>query len=140
MRCPKNRQVEALPVFLRHPSDELARDTPQTSHLAQAQPFGDALRNARLSGLVACVFQSIETVGDLPTAFQSASAIGAPIFGLGGRCGIITAESSTPKKFDHSAGHFVQGIANIIGVVGSTACLADHSTSARGAPGRPRRL
>jgi len=48
--------------------------------------------------------------------FQTASAIGAPIFGPGGIRGIITAESSTPKRFNHSGGHFVQGIANVVGV------------------------
>lgn len=51
------------------------------------------------------------------TGFQTASAIGAPIFGPGAMYGIITAESSTPRAFDHSAGHFVQGIANVIGVI-----------------------
>jgi PAS domain S-box-containing protein len=49
--------------------------------------------------------------------FQTASAIGAPIFGPGGMFGIITAERSTPNGFDHSAGHFVQGIANVIGII-----------------------
>jgi PAS domain S-box-containing protein len=48
---------------------------------------------------------------------QTTSAIGAPIFGPDGIRGVLTAESSTPDRFDHSADHFMQGIANIIGVV-----------------------
>jgi GAF domain-containing protein len=51
------------------------------------------------------------------TGFQTASAIGAPIFGPGAIHGVLTAESSKPKAFDHSDGHFVQGIANVIGVI-----------------------
>jgi len=57
--------------------------------------------------------------------FQTASAIGAPIFGPQGPFGIITVESSTPKRFDHSAGHFVQGIANVVAVI-----LTDHRAAA----------
>ena len=49
--------------------------------------------------------------------FQAASAIGAPIFGPGGVLGVITAESSTPNRFDHSSGHFVQGVANVVGII-----------------------
>jgi PAS domain S-box-containing protein len=49
--------------------------------------------------------------------FHTASAIGAPIFGPGSITGVIAAESSTPYRFDHSAGHFVQGIANVIGMI-----------------------
>ena len=63
--------------------------------------------------------------------FQTASAIGAPIFGPGGMYGIITAESSTRNGFDHSAGHFVQGIANVIGVIltDQPACTASDEES-----------
>lgn len=46
---------------------------------------------------------------------QTASAIGAPIFGPVGVYGVLTAESSTPNRFDHTAHHFIQGMANIIG-------------------------
>jgi PAS domain S-box-containing protein len=49
--------------------------------------------------------------------FRTASAIGAPIFGPEGIRGVLTAESSRPDRFDLSAGHFLQAIANITGVV-----------------------
>ena len=45
------------------------------------------------------------------------SAIGAPIFGPAGIRAVLTAESSTYGRFERSADHFVQGIANIIGTV-----------------------
>ncbi|MEY2449394.1 MAG: hypothetical protein QOH79_2870 [Acidimicrobiaceae bacterium] len=44
-----------------------------------------------------------------------ASAVGAPIFGPDGLRGVLTAESSEPGTFDQGDGHFLQGIANIIG-------------------------
>jgi PAS domain S-box-containing protein len=43
------------------------------------------------------------------------SAIGAPIFGPEGLCGVLIAESSTTNRFDHGDAHFIQGMANIIG-------------------------
>jgi PAS domain S-box-containing protein len=46
---------------------------------------------------------------------QTASAIGAPIFGPFGVYGVLTVESSTPNRFDHTAHHFIQGMTNIIG-------------------------
>ncbi|MEY2401796.1 MAG: hypothetical protein QOJ08_1907 [Ilumatobacteraceae bacterium] len=46
---------------------------------------------------------------------HTASAIGAPIFGPGGVHGVLTAESSTRNRFDHTAHHFIQGMANVIG-------------------------
>jgi GAF domain-containing protein len=45
---------------------------------------------------------------------HNASAIGAPIFGPVGLYGVLAAESSTPGRFDQTAHHFVQGMANII--------------------------
>lgn len=45
---------------------------------------------------------------------HKASAIGAPIFGPVGLYGVLAAESSTPGRFDQTAHHFVQGMANII--------------------------
>lgn len=54
--------------------------------------------------------------GEVRPGFQAASAVGAPIFGPAGLSGVLTAESSTASKFDHSAAHFVQGMANIIGI------------------------
>jgi transcriptional regulator with GAF, ATPase, and Fis domain len=54
--------------------------------------------------------------GGVRPGFQAASAIGAPIFGPDGMSGVLTVESSTASKFDHAAAHFVQGMANIIGI------------------------
>jgi GAF domain-containing protein len=45
----------------------------------------------------------------------TASAIGAPLFGPDGIAGVLIAESSTPKRFDHGDAHFIQGMANNIG-------------------------
>jgi PAS domain S-box-containing protein len=45
------------------------------------------------------------------------SAIAAPVFGPEGVCAVLTAESSTPKTFDRTAVHFLQGMANVVGVV-----------------------
>jgi GAF domain-containing protein len=45
----------------------------------------------------------------------TASAIGAPIFGADGICGVLVAESSIPNRFDQGDAHFIQGMANIIG-------------------------
>jgi PAS domain S-box-containing protein len=47
---------------------------------------------------------------------ETVSAVCAPIFGAGGVSGVLTAESSVPNRFDHSTDHFVQGVANIIGI------------------------
>jgi PAS domain S-box-containing protein len=47
---------------------------------------------------------------------ETVSAVCAPIFGAGGVRGVLTAESSVPNRFDHSTDHFVQGVANIIGI------------------------
>jgi GAF domain-containing protein len=54
--------------------------------------------------------------GSTQTASPTASAIGAPIFGPNGVVGVLVAESSTPNRFDHGDAHFVQGMANIIGI------------------------
>ena len=54
--------------------------------------------------------------GPIGPDFYTGSAIGAPIFGPGGVRGVLTAESSTPNRFDHGLDHFLQGIANIIGI------------------------
>ena len=51
----------------------------------------------------------------VPGLAVTASAIGAPIFGPDGIVGVLTAESSAPASFDHGDGHFIQGMANIIG-------------------------
>jgi GAF domain-containing protein len=45
----------------------------------------------------------------------TASAVGAPIFGPSGLCGVIAAGSSVPNKFNRGAVHFMQGLANVIG-------------------------
>jgi PAS domain S-box-containing protein len=50
-----------------------------------------------------------------PASAPTASAIGAPIFGPTGILGVLTAESATPNRFDRDDGHFIQGMANIIG-------------------------
>jgi PAS domain S-box-containing protein len=55
-----------------------------------------------------------------PAAAPIESALAAPIFGPDGIVGVLTAESSTPNRFDHGDTHFIQGMANIIG----TALLA----------------
>jgi GAF domain-containing protein len=47
--------------------------------------------------------------------FLPASAIGAPIFGPAGLSGVLTGQSSTPRRFSSSDGHFLQGIANVVG-------------------------
>ena len=47
--------------------------------------------------------------------YSSASAVGAPIFGPDGVRGVLAARSALPSRFDASAMHFVQGMANIIG-------------------------
>jgi PAS domain S-box-containing protein len=46
----------------------------------------------------------------------TASAIGAPVFGPDGIRGVLIAESFTPNRFDYGDGHFIQGMANIIGM------------------------
>jgi PAS domain S-box-containing protein len=57
-------------------------------------------------------FDVNNTLGLPPTA----SAIGAPIFGPEGIVGVLTAVSSSPARFDHRDSHFIQGMANIIGL------------------------
>ena len=52
---------------------------------------------------------------DLSPASRTVSAIGAPIIGPAGVYGVLIAESSTPNRFDHTAHHFIQGMANVIG-------------------------
>jgi PAS domain S-box-containing protein len=44
------------------------------------------------------------------------SAIAAPVFGPSGVCGVLTADSPTPHKFNKSAVHFMQSIANVVGI------------------------
>jgi PAS domain S-box-containing protein len=51
----------------------------------------------------------------LPGGVPVASAIGAPVFGPDCIVGVIVAESSTAHRFDPRDGHFLQGIANIVG-------------------------
>jgi len=51
---------------------------------------------------------------------RTVSAIGAPILDAGGIRGVLTVESAARLKFDRSATHFVQGIANTIGAVLAT--------------------
>ncbi|MDQ1394902.1 MAG: hypothetical protein QOG64_161, partial [Acidimicrobiaceae bacterium] len=56
-------------------------------------------------------FDSGDTSGE-PTA----SAIGAPIFGPCGIVGVLTAASSTRHRYDQGDAHFIQAMANIIGI------------------------
>jgi PAS domain S-box-containing protein len=53
-----------------------------------------------------------------PMAGQPAivSAIAAPVFGPSGVCAVLTADSTTPHKFNRSAAHFIQSIANVVGI------------------------
>ena len=53
--------------------------------------------------------------------FQTESAIGGPSFGPDGIRGVLAAESSPPSKFDGSAAHFMQAMANIVGTTLLTA-------------------
>lgn len=45
------------------------------------------------------------------------SAIAAPVFGLSGVCGVLIAASTEPHMFRSSSAHFMQSIANIVGIV-----------------------
>jgi PAS domain S-box-containing protein len=51
----------------------------------------------------------------MPDGTEAASAVGAPIFGVGGIVGVLAACSATTDKFDEEDTHFVQGMANIVG-------------------------
>jgi PAS domain S-box-containing protein len=44
------------------------------------------------------------------------SAIAAPVFGVSGVVGVLIAESVQPNRFNRSSGHFVQSMANVVGV------------------------
>ena len=48
--------------------------------------------------------------------FRTGSAVGAPIFGPAGVRGVLTAETSMPNRFDHGVHHFIQGVANVVGM------------------------
>lgn len=56
--------------------------------------------------------QCVEELGPTP----SASAIGAPIFGPSGVLGVVVAESVRRRAFEQRDAHFLQGVANIVGV------------------------
>jgi transcriptional regulator with GAF, ATPase, and Fis domain len=45
------------------------------------------------------------------------SAIAAPVFGTTGVSRVLIAGSTEPHKFSRSSGHFVQSMANVVGVV-----------------------
>jgi len=47
--------------------------------------------------------------------FQPTSSIGAPILSPDGVRGVVIAQSTAPRRFDQSAGHFIQAVANIVG-------------------------
>jgi PAS domain S-box-containing protein len=68
-----------------------------------------------LAGKVVVEDVSLEQRFDSLSDSHTVSAIGAPIFGPSGVRGVLTAESSTRNRFDHTAHHFIQGMANVIG-------------------------
>jgi GAF domain-containing protein len=51
-----------------------------------------------------------------PLAGRACSAIAAPVFGPRGVRAVLTAESATPRCFDQASVHFVQAIANVVGM------------------------
>jgi GAF domain-containing protein len=57
---------------------------------------------------------------DLParaTELGFRSAIAAPVFGPSGVCAVVMAVSTQPYKFSQSSAHFLQSIANVVGIV-----------------------
>jgi PAS domain S-box-containing protein len=52
----------------------------------------------------------------MPGKLGIVSAIAAPVFGPSGICGVLTADSTTPHSFNMSAVHFMQSIANVVGI------------------------
>jgi PAS domain S-box-containing protein len=52
-----------------------------------------------------------------PALLGLRSAIAAPVFGRSGVCGVLTAACKEPRRFNQSAAHFMQSIANIVGIV-----------------------
>ena len=50
--------------------------------------------------------------------FAVRSAIGAPVHGRDGIIAVLTAGSTEPGRFDVSASHFVQSVANVMGLAG----------------------
>jgi PAS domain S-box-containing protein len=44
------------------------------------------------------------------------SALAAPVFGPSGVRGVLTAEHTTPHRYDPSAVHFLQSMANVVGI------------------------
>jgi PAS domain S-box-containing protein len=55
-------------------------------------------------------------IDPMPGQLGIISAIAAPVFGPSGVCGVLTADSTTPHKFNLSAVHFMQSIANAVGI------------------------
>jgi PAS domain S-box-containing protein len=49
-------------------------------------------------------------------SWAPAAAVAAPVFGTSGVRGVLIAEKSTAQTFDQSAVHFMQSMANVIGV------------------------
>lgn len=48
--------------------------------------------------------------------FGIVSGIAAPVFGPSGICGVLSAGCKVPRKFDLAATHFIQSMANVVGV------------------------
>jgi PAS domain S-box-containing protein len=57
------------------------------------------------------------------------SAIAAPVFGTAGVSRVLIAGSTEPHKFSRSSGHFVQSMANVVGVVLRSASDVDEVTA-----------
>jgi GAF domain-containing protein len=55
-------------------------------------------------------------IAPMPGKLGIISAIAAPVFGPSGVCGVLTADSTTPHKFNLSAVHVMQSIANTVGI------------------------
>jgi PAS domain S-box-containing protein len=58
---------------------------------------------------------SLDRRFDAKPVIPLASALGAPIFGPDGVCGVLAAGNSKANSFDRGAVHFIQGMANILG-------------------------
>jgi PAS domain S-box-containing protein len=58
---------------------------------------------------------SVDRRFDAKPVIPLASALGAPIFGPDGVCGVLAAGNSKPNTFDRGAVHFIQGMANVLG-------------------------
>jgi PAS domain S-box-containing protein len=117
-------QSDRAALFERLPGDDELAVRVTSPHIDQ--PITVQFGSRSLTGYTALAGKvvAVEDTGSdrrfemHPTAGQLGivSAIAAPVFGPTGTCGVLTVGDTKRRKFDLSATHFIQSMANVVGI------------------------